>query len=439
MRGTENPTQPYLPPLPKTKADSLNEVILADEPEEIGTECNSCGSSYSDSDFCSNCLYCNYCCECLLCSNCGSACYNEDIDEEGDGDDNYAYCFQCHRCRSCCTCTQDQYWEGRLLKLERPEIDFDQFNEIDVVQAMADFYTLSYIEGETNQVEACTDVEYREAVRVYAKQASQLKDELVRQLDPVFRLYIDFAVGGELRHHRYFRRSTRISRVRKLAWREWLSLRDQVGPDALKTAAQLFTDGTLTGAYGGKPWANAAEILYKRYIGEIPPWLFVDRVFTMQHNGGSLLNKVTWATRTQLEYQQPDHCKYVGDAHAAEEPNLDFLVMLCSNRVRSLINDWWRALNRARIAMGLPVKIRPDPQRRIESYYRGYDSKIHRKFRLGAGENKEYIQLKPVKVDKKLVDESDLCGELEGGYGDCPCVLLKHHDDSHACKHDVEF
>ena len=49
----------------------------------------------------------------------------------------------------------------------------------------------------------------------------------------------------------------------------------------------------------------------------MPAWLFVDRVFTLEHNGGCFLNKVAWTKRNGLHWGL-SKMRYVLNAHAAK-------------------------------------------------------------------------------------------------------------------------
>ncbi len=106
----------------------------------------------------------------------------------------------------------------------------------------------------------------------------------------------------------------------------------------------------MDGSYGGTPWAAAAKILHQRVTNQIPAWLFVDRVFTMQHHNGSLLNKVTWDSRHPLQ-RDVELCLWIGKAHDAINTDLEMLQLMASPSTRRLLRQWWVARNRMMTAM----------------------------------------------------------------------------------------
>lgn len=289
---------------------------------------------------CDNCENCSECCDCFHRDSCG--------DVGGD------YCGECGHCTDCCSCKKGQGnaeqpgWavRGQSVAVRFKGIDYGPWNAVDPVRAMADFYVLSYmVEGSDPGQMAVAAV------------AAQARKDLVDVLDPVFQAYLDVAIGGELRHHRAI---DMMSKDRAEAWGQWASIRNQVGPAALLDAAELFLE--MDSNYGGQPWAMAARILHSRVIGKIPAWVFVDRVFTLQHNNGSMLNKPFsnggWATHHNL-YGGPELCLYVGEAHSATITNLEFLLFVASPATNTLFNQWWTARNRGLMALGGRPELRP--------------------------------------------------------------------------------
>ncbi len=81
--------------------------------------------------------------------------------------------------------------------------------------------------------------------------------------------------------------------------------------ELFKNAADIFTDGSWGAGYGGKPWGECASTFYHYYNGDFSPKQFVDRVFALQHNGGSFLNKRTW----KIGNASVESMKSIGDIH----------------------------------------------------------------------------------------------------------------------------
>jgi hypothetical protein len=172
---------------------------------------------------------------------------------------------------------------------------------------------------------------------------------LVDELDKSFREYVHLACGGELRHHKAFGKT--LKGYRKGAWTRWYYIFEQHGVDALLQMVDLFMEFTPGSSYGGERWANAAKILYQREVGELGPTefinkqLFVDRVFTLEHNGGCFLNKLEWANfRAERD---DDYCysfhtmkDYVLNAHAANPVDIDMLFGHASEPVQNMVKEY---------------------------------------------------------------------------------------------------
>lgn len=128
----------------------------------------------------------------------------------------------------------------------------------------------------------------------------------------VFAAYLLIAVAGESRHawHKMLESSRdkfsdellRLKedfRVERLQERRdaqmgvfWLlDNRPKKTLDFLELATVLFRDGRWDSSFGGERWAAIALTLSDYLRGQIPPALFVDRVFDLRHNGGKLFDK----------------------------------------------------------------------------------------------------------------------------------------------------
>ncbi len=186
-----------------------------------------------------------------------------------------------------------------------------------------------------------------------AKQADVLYHNLVTRLDKCFREYVHLACGGELRHHQACNGS--MGSYRRGAWVKWHYIYEQNGPDALLKMAELFEEFT-GGSYGGPPWANAARILHQRELGELGPddftnkQLFVDRVFTLEHNGGCFLNKLDWINLRK--HREPKYARhfvemkdYVLNAHASNPTNIDMLLGYASQDIIDLTLKYFKIAN----------------------------------------------------------------------------------------------
>lgn len=288
-------------------------------------------------------LYSTKCtCDCEFCEN-----------VKGDHENDYVHCEVVEDGCQCGvvleTITPDKpppydnpafpMWQRRGVNVEKvgksKRLPFGSWRAIDPVQMMADFYLYSAIMD--------TPVSNADILHVTTL-AREWRESIVTELDPLFRLYLDIAIGGELRHHPSIKKTTHImSDNRSRAWREWLVIRDQLGVEGLRDAATMFRDKTMVSGYGGERWAIAADILYSRLTDAIPAWVFVDRVFAMQHNGGSVLNKVKWAAKTKIsENHGVDGCMMIGDAHDATPISWWILLFAASTRAQMLFSRWWR-------------------------------------------------------------------------------------------------
>jgi len=310
-----------------------------------------------DEDQCPDCERCTDHCTCDRCVDCG------DVTDESCSDcDCCPSCCECNYCEDCgnpedrCECMGTMKvapWEARgdyvrIGVRTNTQIDFYDF---DPLMAMADFYLLEYL----TLLPGGDWSDYYVAAATYADEARAMQRRLVQTFDEVFIEYVDMVVGGEVRHHRCM---GELSRDRNVAWGEWKYLREQLGLDILKDAAVMFEDMGGRNGYGGEPWAAAARIVHGRLSGRIDPRTFVDRVFSMQHNGGSLLNKVSWATRTRSRHDV-EWMAHVGNAHAATVPDLSTLVNEASAEVEDLMRRSWCSRNRLLSSLNMPLELLP--------------------------------------------------------------------------------
>jgi len=61
--------------------------------------------------------------------------------------------------------------------------------------------------------------------------------------------------------------------------------------DFFRVCKEVFTQGTWGGSIGGQAWAQIAAVGEQYWNGDITTTVFVDRVFDLRHNTGTVLNK----------------------------------------------------------------------------------------------------------------------------------------------------
>lgn len=191
----------------------------------------------------------------------------------------------------------------------------------------ADFYTLYYLTLDHPDVKEMFE-EYKEILLVQ------------------FVNYVDMALGGELRHASH--RATGISKVRGLsplhnkiigamigsdasgrqnAWRKWRIIRDEHGLEALIVAEDAFKKMSWSGAYGGKKWGTAAEILHHYLDNNITATAYIDTIWSLQHNCNYILDKV-WQLDSSL--------KFILDCKV--EDKIQPITKYCTKEVKALWN-----------------------------------------------------------------------------------------------------
>ena len=160
------------------------------------------------------------------------------------------------------------------------------FDERDLAESAADFYLLETLSAEGDE----------EA----ARKLSMLEDRLASE----FATYLDLALGGELRYARnhlgeeglprelacFF--SETCSGQRGKAWLVWSVVRRAMELRALELAEEMFSDERWRENFGGSPWAGVARLLRQYLKGDLSPRIFVDQCFSLQHNTGSVFNKL---------------------------------------------------------------------------------------------------------------------------------------------------
>jgi hypothetical protein len=182
----------------------------------------------------------------------------------------------------------------------------------------------------------------------YSLVARDMLKHLIEFNEETFIEYAVAAVGGELRHHKNVeclgKGSSHESRYD--AWSRWGYIYNNIGASVLEDAVQLFLDFPA-GSYGGKPWANAAQLVFDRLNHNLASnsfdnsCFFLDRIFNMQHNTGSFLNKLDWACLRYEEANEDIHRMHdtVLKAHGLNPPDLDTLYLRASPQVQHLLNE----------------------------------------------------------------------------------------------------
>lgn len=180
--------------------------------------------------------------------------------------------------------------------------------------------------------------------------AEKMLEELVETLDRLFIEYLNLAIGGELRYHaclRYEDCGTYQTLGRSSAWVQWNTIYNKYGASALRKAGELFLEFDDNG-FGGPGWADGAFVLADRLEGKLGPneqmnkRMFIDRVWTLEHNNGCMLNKVHWPTHNALGWKE-DMLPQLFDFHASNPPHFDRLMDCVSDSVEDLHKEYYNA------------------------------------------------------------------------------------------------
>lgn len=300
---------------------------------------------------CDDCCTCNNCyncgndkddaCTCLECSYCG---------EYSDTESSY-FCHEHTACKSCCECLRDDLkvpgWITRGVPFKDKELPHRKSHDtcykevkdltltVDPPRQMASFYLLD--------LPATMPATTPELQAIQAE-AKKLQDEIVTLCDPVFQAYSFYAIGGELHYHPNVAKSAKHDSRNEFCatWEAMTQVCDRT--TLTKDAVELFFDlDAWDSAFGGRAWGTCAKVLHSRLTDQIDPKTFVDRVFSLQHNGGSFLNKVQWYSHGYTV----EHCLMVGNAHAAERTDLALLYQVADPEVTALFERYRSAYRQA--------------------------------------------------------------------------------------------
>lgn len=323
------------------------------------------------------CECCSYCsqpmgyCECEVCRNCG-----ETEGNCGCGSSSHSYFGSSTKVP----------WSERedvAEPMSLPRIAECRNNDIDPVQAAADFYLLDAIKNLVRLADVTGADDRMHLERHNVVRADNMLSALVTSAERSYRNLVDYlapnflayalpAVGGELRYHKAVGKAFKTS-SREGAWDKFVDVVERKGAETLFEADKLFLEFGA-GAYGGKKWGDAAKVVGQYLAGTMPAWLFVDRVFTLQHNGGCFLNKVGWKRSNRLHWGL-SKILYVLNAHAgknydgSEDAPTDWtlLTQIASPEVAAMFHMTERHM--ARIARRFGGTLTPLPRK---SHIRNY-------------------------------------------------------------------
>lgn len=339
----------------ETCSEYVSQVLPSDT-RHWDKVCGGC-QFHTDSDDCTICPECDaHECECCAaCEKAPGSC------ECCDGCGNPEDACECEHCEDCggnpeyCGCgsqpfrfgtTKEVTWTSDTYPGAPVEVgsmsDLDL--TIDPVRAAADYYLLDGIVNlvrfeqailpEGSRMPEKRDVVHNDdMLSAWTASAARARNALIARLDQNFLAYAVSAVGGELRYHKACAQGW-APQSRSAAWAAFSGIVQEKGASVLYEAVDLFEE-FRSSSYGGTKWAQIAKVTAMRLSGKMAPWLFVDRIFTLEHNGGCVLNKQHWGISNGLGYGLT-HMQKVLNAHAAAETDWDLLLRVASPEVSFL-------------------------------------------------------------------------------------------------------
>lgn len=259
------------------------------------------------------------------------------------------------------------------------------------------------------------------------QEASDLLYAGLEVLAPTFREYMHYANCSELSYHNKFSTAFDSDVGLNGAALGWMVLVDHVGGgEAARIAAELFRDKKPSGAkawgnsYGGPKWAVGADVLSyfedgKMVKGNKPfgPKLFVDRLFSLQHNTGSILNKVVWNYHGNASNEGYGCNNLIPLLDAHHNSNWMLLRRCASDEVRAMLDDYWTITNREFVRSGLePVPFPTTAPAYTKGSAVGPDSSLIEEAPAVSSKASVLLAGTQSKVDKFLVpDEVILVGK----------------------------
>lgn len=312
------------------------------------TECSCCYTL--DYNVCDNCEQVPGCCSCYYCEwgehmvsdVCGNCDYCSDHCNCEDEDEDDCDCSSCRGVyfgSAPWVRRNDPMPTATTVDVARMIREESQTMGLDPVQSMADFYLCDYVATVIKQ-----GFRYGTGMNNGTRNAHQLRTSaenfqrhIVRRADSLFQDYVFAAIGGEVRHHGAVRGS--VPGGRESCWDYWFAMGDTIGREVLtQDCVDIFGDGSWDSGYGGWAWEQIARVLLARLDGSLDARTFVDRVFSLQHNGGSLLDKARWASLTDNSWGV-GYCQNIGNAHASHRIAFDVLLENASEEVRRMVWD----------------------------------------------------------------------------------------------------
>jgi hypothetical protein len=240
---------------------------------------------------------------------------------------------------------------------------WDIDDQIDICTAASDFYLLSAIDVGINRYDmndlinlhwwdAYSDLNnIRFELFELSQNARAIWEALAKRLAKSFEEYCHMAIGGELRHHKAVGNDALHRENRPAAWVGWKKVVEILGGEqAMRDAMELFGEGGWGGSFGGKRWAEAAEVMVYRLSGQLPDTVFVDRVFNLQHNNGVLLNKIEWKCNNTAGYNLNYLNTTILPAHGmTPQPDYKILLRCASPIIKTLFEKYWYKMDEYRI------------------------------------------------------------------------------------------
>lgn len=248
-----------------------------------------------------------------------------------------------HKWRKCCDTTEDQQHARTCDPVKRP-INLFTFDPV-----MWDLDTSRRVLLAIGKSKSIPTTMATVRARAHVRHGV-----VVERLTDAFRRYLHYAIAGELSHMDAMREHFHCSyHGMRTAW--FKVVMTIGGAKAAKYAKTLFEDGDWNSSYGGAKWAQIADVLYQYESGKFPAWLFVDRVFTLQHNTGSALNKCVWDTNDQTSWTIEHMSMQNGvlDAHANSDWST--LGFCASPDVKQLFEAMWTLNGNVWASRGLDV------------------------------------------------------------------------------------
>jgi hypothetical protein len=278
----------------------------------------------------------------------------------------------------------ERWWDSwpELNALEHP-VSGVHFINLDPFQVAADLYITegimfhafteqapSLLDGkrlaEVIAILRLTDEEVREGandITSLIMAAHTAQEKLIRKAFPVLYAYTEAAIGGELR----WGAPALGGFSRKEAWCAWRHIVEHYGPEIAYNGARedFLLLGLENGGVGGEAWAAVADtvLAYTRSTKDLSAAkIFIDRVLSLEHNGGSLLDKREWLLYPprvvrkdilcgipvwQLEVgdsQSIGRLDLLLDCHASDPPDVDGLNSCASNEVQQLLHEYREAV-----------------------------------------------------------------------------------------------